>query len=93
MKLWDFVLPVVGGAALATAAAAGADDVSVLYQEVVRAANETLLWGPYRPNLYFGVRPRLPKSFMGGLMWANVDTVEDLQHSMSPLQSPRGHWL
>jgi mannosyl-oligosaccharide glucosidase len=28
-----------------------------------------LLWGPYRSNLYFGMRPRLPQSLMTGLMW------------------------
>jgi mannosyl-oligosaccharide glucosidase len=67
------------------AAGASADDVSILYKEVARSANQTLLWGPYRPNLYFGVRPRLHKSFMGGLMWANVDSFEDVQHSRSPL--------
>lgn len=31
-------------------------------------ANETL-WGAYRPNLYFGLRPRLPKSLMTGMLW------------------------
>ena len=30
--------------------------------------NETL-WGAYRPNLYFGLRPTLPKSLMAGLVW------------------------
>lgn len=28
-----------------------------------------LLWGAYRPNLYFGLRPRLPQSLMTGLIW------------------------
>nr|CAG8603675.1 8759_t:CDS:10 [Entrophospora candida] len=28
------------------------------------AANESLFWGTYRPNLYFGVRPRLPESLL-----------------------------
>lgn len=65
------------------AAGATADDVSILYNEVAKSANQSLLWGPYRPNLYFGVRPRLHKSFMGGLMWANVDGAQDIQHSMS----------
>lgn len=37
------------------------------------ASNDSLLWGPYRPNLYFGVRPRIPKSLLTGLMWTNVD--------------------
>jgi mannosyl-oligosaccharide glucosidase len=40
-----------------------------------------LLWGPYRPNLYFGVRPRIPKSLMGGLMWSKVENFQDVQNS------------
>ena len=31
--------------------------------------SQDLLWGAYRPNLYFGLRPRLPQSLMTGLMW------------------------
>ncbi|XP_065186679.1 mannosyl-oligosaccharide glucosidase-like [Sycon ciliatum] len=27
------------------------------------------LWGSYRPQVYFGMRPRLPKSIVTGLMW------------------------
>ncbi|PPQ81232.1 hypothetical protein CVT25_015756 [Psilocybe cyanescens] len=34
-----------------------------------RPTNDTLLWGAYRPNLYFGLRPRIPQSLMTGLMW------------------------
>lgn len=30
-------------------------------------------WGPYRPNLYFGVRPQIPETFLMGLMWASGD--------------------
>lgn len=81
MKIWDFVQPVVGGAVLCFAAGAAADDVSILYNEVAKSANQSLLWGPYRPNLYFGVRPRLHNSFMGGLMWANADAMTDIQNS------------
>jgi len=33
------------------------------------ASNDTLLWGAYRPGLYFGLRPRLPESLMTGLVW------------------------
>ncbi|KAH9053836.1 glycoside hydrolase [Lactarius vividus] len=29
----------------------------------------SLLWGTYRPNLYFGLRPRIPQSLMTGLVW------------------------
>ncbi|KAK2628725.1 hypothetical protein QTJ16_001828 [Diplocarpon rosae] len=62
-----------------SAASAAADDTSILYKEVTRTANESLLWGPYRPNLYFGVRPRIPKSLLGGLMWSRVDNYRDVQ--------------
>ena len=47
------------------------------------ASNGSLLWGPYRPNLYFGVRPRIPKSLLTGLMWAKVDHAETVQNSES----------
>lgn len=49
--------------------------------ESARASNESLLWGPYRPNLYFGVRPRIPKSLMTGLLWAKVDSFQGVQTS------------
>lgn len=42
-------------------------------------ANDTLLWGPYRPNLYFGLRPRLPQSLMTGLMWFGTHDYASLQ--------------
>ncbi|RDW89209.1 glycoside hydrolase family 63 protein [Coleophoma cylindrospora] len=56
-------------------------DASILLNEIGRASNQSLLWGPYRPNVYFGVRPRIPKSFMGGLMWVKVDNFQDVQHN------------
>lgn len=74
--------------ALATCAHA-ADDASILLGEIGRTSNESLLWGPYRPNLYFGVRPRIPKSLMAGLMWAKVDNFRDVQngkHSLRDLE-------
>lgn len=36
----------------------------------------SLLWGPYRPNLYLGIRPRLPESIVAGLMWGKLDEQE-----------------
>ncbi|TLD15028.1 glucosidase I [Venturia nashicola] len=45
---------------------------SVLAKETV---DDALLWGPYRPNLYFGVRPRSPYGPTFGLMWGS--TKED----------------
>ena len=47
-----------------------------------KLSNDSLLWGPYRPNLYFGVRPRIPKSLMTGLIWAKVDSFQGVQNSM-----------
>jgi mannosyl-oligosaccharide glucosidase len=42
----------------------------------VSTSNESLLWGPYRPNLYFGLRPRMPNSLVAGLMWGKLEDVE-----------------
>ena len=72
-------LDVLGVAALLSVAAA--DDKSILYKEIARATNESLLWGAYRPNLYFGVRPRLPKSLMSGLMLAKLEDYQGVQTS------------
>lgn len=67
-------------AGLGRGAAAQAGDESVLFSETARLNNDSLLWGPYRPNLYFGVRPRIPKSLVSGLMWGRADTYTDLQN-------------
>lgn len=34
--------------------------------------SDNLLWGAYRPGLYFGLRPQLPQSLMTGLLWFGV---------------------
>lgn len=52
------------------------------FAENAKLSNDSLLWGPYRPNLYFGIRPRLPKSLLTGLLWARVDSFDAVQHSM-----------
>ncbi|KAJ4351018.1 Processing alpha glucosidase I [Ascochyta clinopodiicola] len=42
-----------------------------------------LLWGPYRPNLYLGLRPRVPESLVAGLMWGKLDEQEKkLRHTV-----------
>ncbi|CAI6338254.1 unnamed protein product [Periconia digitata] len=44
--------------------------------------NASLLWGPYRPNLYMGIRPRVPDSLFMGLMWGKLTANEqDLRHT------------
>ena len=47
-----------------------------------KATNDSLLWGPYRPNLYFGVRPKQPSSFITGLMWGRVEDFNSIQHTI-----------
>ncbi|CAL1704069.1 unnamed protein product [Somion occarium] len=40
--------------------------------------SESLLWGTYRPNLYFGLRPRLPQSLMTGLIWFGTNDYQSI---------------
>ena len=47
-----------------------------------KASNDSLLWGPYRPNLYFGLRPTLPKSLTTGLLWARAEDFVDVQRNI-----------
>lgn len=47
-----------------------------------KASNESLLWGPYKPNLYFGLRPRIPKSLTAGLLWARVEDFSQVQNNV-----------
>ena len=42
--------------------------------------NDTSLW-VCRPNLYFGVRPRIPRSLLTGLIWGNMDSYATVQSS------------
>lgn len=35
-------------------------------------------WGPYRPNLYFGVRPTAPETALMGLAWASGQSQDEL---------------
>lgn len=72
-----------------TPAAASTDGEPILHSEIGRQNNQSLLWGPYRPNLYFGVRPRIPKSLMTGLMWGKIETYTDFQHSSWSHAHPR----
>lgn len=74
---------ILGCAYAATPDSSSTGDVSILVNEVAKANNQSLLWGPYKPNLYFGVQPRLAKSLTAGLMWANVDSYENAQSSTS----------
>ncbi|KAI1876626.1 hypothetical protein JX265_004152 [Neoarthrinium moseri] len=79
--LLSFLLLLVAGDAFIGHANAEPQDESVLHAEMARLNNQSLLWGPYRPNLYFGIRPRIPKSIMTALMWGKVDNYNDVQSS------------
>lgn len=68
----------LSAAVLALGASAAADEQSVLTSEIGRQNNDSLLWGPYKPNLYFGVRPRLPEGLWTGLMWGGVNTFQEI---------------
>lgn len=61
-------------------------DLNLEQEEINSGANETttgdltdtsLLWGPYRSALYFGIRPRIDRSLLSGLMWFNVDNFDN----------------
>lgn len=54
----------------------------ILVNEISRASNQSLLWGPYRPNLYFGIKPRIPNSLIAGLMWSRVEDFRSVQNSL-----------
>lgn len=43
-----------------------------------------LLWSTYAPQLYFGVRPRLPKSLSNGLMWLGLNDWDGIQRPSLP---------
>lgn len=66
-----------------------AQDQKIL-ADVAKTSNESLLWGPYRPNLYFGVKPRIAKSLSTGLLWSKVDDYkvqESTWLELSPIES------
>lgn len=64
--------------ACALLASAAQEDQIPLFS---KASNDSLLWGPYRPNLYFGIRPRLPKSVLTGLLWSRVEDYQSVQNN------------
>ncbi|OWB76626.1 hypothetical protein B5S32_g780 [[Candida] boidinii] len=72
----QFFVSILSAALLSVASAL--DDEGLVFQ-YNKASNESLLWGPYRSNLYVGVRPRIPHSLMTGLMWFNMDNYNNVQ--------------
>lgn len=70
-------------AAAAAVLALGVSAEEPLADEIGRLNDESLLWGPYKPNLYFGVRPRLPAGLWTGLMWTGANTFEQVPKGTS----------
>ncbi|TID30878.1 hypothetical protein CANINC_000526 [Pichia inconspicua] len=40
---------------------------------------DSLKWGPFRSNVYVGVRPRIPESLIAGLMWFPTKGFDGMQ--------------
>lgn len=74
-----------GAAVLALGASAASGDQAVLADEIGRLNDQSLLWGPYKPNLYFGVRPRVPDGLWTGLMWTGASTFEQVPKGLCRL--------
>ncbi|KAF2199000.1 glycoside hydrolase [Delitschia confertaspora ATCC 74209] len=74
---WQFFSPLVFFLFLAQLWVIHAEEDAV--SSIQKASNDSLLWGPYRPNLYFGVRPRIPRSLMSGLLWTRVEDYQSIQ--------------
>ena len=51
--------------------------------QIGSSSNTSFLWGPYRPNLYFGLRPRKPDALLIGLMWYSADDLDKAPKSRS----------
>ena len=45
------------------------------------AYKKEMLWGTYRPQVYFGARARVPESLLMGLMWSSTQRPFDLRHT------------
>jgi hypothetical protein len=58
---------------------------TVVVSKPADETDQTLLWGPYRPNLYFGIRPRLPHSLVTGLIWFSTLNYQSVQSAFVTL--------
>lgn len=55
------------------------DQIENLIDNFDEINSQSLQWGPYRSNLYMGVRPRIPDSFLSGLMWFSSNNFKSIQ--------------
>lgn len=66
MRRFTAVVAAVLSAGLVLASAADSENDSSLF------------WGTYRPNLYFGLRPRVPNTLMTGFMWHGLNDYQSI---------------
>ncbi|KAI9012924.1 glycoside hydrolase [Gaertneriomyces semiglobifer] len=64
----------------------------------IAAANESLFWGTYRPNLFFGTRTRSSETLLTGLMWlgpGGISTsLQNIRHTCEQSSDLSGYaWL
>lgn len=78
VKLAQWALLAAAGV---TATSSAPDGESILNTEIGRMNNQSLFWGPYKPNLYFGIRPRAAEGLWTGLSWSQLNNYGDLQTS------------
>ncbi|XP_053560379.1 mannosyl-oligosaccharide glucosidase [Bombina bombina] len=45
-----------------------------------QSVSPSLFWGSYRPNVYFGMKSRSPRSVVTGLMWLSQSGAPSLRH-------------
>lgn len=46
-----------------------------------QALDPSLLWGTYRPQIYFGLRTALPRSILSGLLWFDPSSPQGLANA------------
>ncbi|KAF2872500.1 glycoside hydrolase [Massariosphaeria phaeospora] len=82
MQLPTFLYAILTSLTPACAVAAG-----------ITANDTSLLWGPYRSNLYLGIRPRVPESLLMGLMWGKHDgeNMMNFRHACEPSDAMAGY--
>ncbi|KAG0691000.1 Processing alpha glucosidase I [Pichia californica] len=71
VSIWYFLIFLFGFANSQTL-----DNFDKIAEEYEKLNQESLNWGPYRSNLYVGVRPRIPNSLLSGLLWFPAETFQ-----------------
>ncbi|KAE8216426.1 hypothetical protein CF327_g467 [Tilletia walkeri] len=91
------VLSLLLSVAFSSPATAATPDVRPVHDanEQEAAANSSLHWGTYRPQIYFGMRPRAPKSLITGLVWNGLtdykQALSRIRHECSDQDGMSGY--